>query len=142
VEVRPGQGPSGGTRVEIAWASGAIVRQWLQVTVLANADTGLAAADVFYFGNLPGEVGNAPSAALSVNSLDLQGTRNAQFTAASITSPFDFDRSGGNVNSVDLQIVRNGQFTSLPLLSPPPAALRWTGKEDGGGDEDADKERR
>ena len=46
------------SRVEIIWADGAIENEWVQVTVLADADTGLAAPDVFYFGNAIGDSGN------------------------------------------------------------------------------------
>ncbi len=51
ITVREGAGANGSDRVTILFADGAIVRQWLQVTVLANANTGLESNDVFYFGN-------------------------------------------------------------------------------------------
>jgi hypothetical protein len=56
VSVRLGAGTNGSDRVTILWADRAIEKQWLQVTVLANADTGLVANDVFYFGNAIAEV--------------------------------------------------------------------------------------
>ena len=43
-----------------------------QVTVLANDHTGLAADDVFYFGNMIGDTGNS-AADTNVNSSDLLG---------------------------------------------------------------------
>ena len=47
---------SGVHRVTITWADNAIGnKNWLQVTVKAHAATGLAADDVFYFGNSSGE---------------------------------------------------------------------------------------
>ncbi|MDP6637593.1 MAG: lamin tail domain-containing protein, partial [Phycisphaerae bacterium] len=55
VTVRPGEGVGGSDRVTLVWPDGAIANQWVEVTVLATADTGLAAADVFYFGNAVGE---------------------------------------------------------------------------------------
>src|SRR5262249_11305251 len=48
--VRP-IGGSTSNRVELTWADGAIKKQWLQVTMLGNTDTGLLTDDVFYFGN-------------------------------------------------------------------------------------------
>jgi len=51
VTVRKGAGIGGSDRVTIIWPDNAIAKQWLQVTVLPTANTGLAAADVFYFGN-------------------------------------------------------------------------------------------
>ena len=53
---------------------GAIKGKWLRVTVPATANTGLPSADVFYFGNAPGESGNWATAAL-VNSVDEAGAR-------------------------------------------------------------------
>ena len=60
VVYRPGEGANGSDRVEITWDDGAIRGEWLEVRVLA-ASTGLAADDVFYFGNAPGESGNDPT---------------------------------------------------------------------------------
>ena len=56
VTVRSGAGAGGSARVELIWPDNTIHNQWLQVTVLANTDTGLAANDVFYFGSEPGAV--------------------------------------------------------------------------------------
>jgi len=60
IAVRPGAGVDGSDRVTLIWADGAIVNRWLRITVRATAATGLTAADVFYVGNTPGEVGNSP----------------------------------------------------------------------------------
>jgi len=62
------RGLGGGvTRLTLIWhdadgvqADRAVTNQWLQVTVLATANTGLAAPDVFYFGNAIGDSGNSP----------------------------------------------------------------------------------
>ena len=62
--VRLAQSPAPGTsRYLITWGDGAIHNEWLQVTVCADGATGLAGADVFYFGNIPGETGNVAGAA-------------------------------------------------------------------------------
>jgi len=129
--VRPGAGTNGSDRVEVTWADGAIVDQWLQVTVLPNVDTGLSSPDVFYFGNLPGEVGDNPNQ-LFVNSLDVQRTRINQFQQADITSPYDHNRSGGIVNAQDVQLARINQFSTIALLAAPPlaAALGAEDKEE------------
>ena len=52
-------GTDGPARVSMVWADGVVRNRWLQVTVKANERTGLAAIDVFFFGNLIGETGNA-----------------------------------------------------------------------------------
>ena len=51
ISVIPGGGVGGADRVEITWATGTIKNQWLEVQVLPTANTGLAAADVHFWGN-------------------------------------------------------------------------------------------
>jgi len=46
--------------VTLIWADNTIQKQWLEVTVLATVNTGLAAPDVFYFGNAMGKRATAP----------------------------------------------------------------------------------
>ena len=59
VSMRPVPGgPAANTRVTLIWPTGAAIKQWLQVTVKANGNTGLTMPDVFYFGNAVGESGN------------------------------------------------------------------------------------
>ena len=135
VTVRRGAGTGGTDRVTLVWPdynpaaanplAQAVARGWLQVTVKANPDTGLAAADVFYFGNAIGETGNlaAGATAAVVNSADVVRTRNNQLRPAGITSAFDFNRSGGRVNSVDLVIARNNQVFALQLIIPQVGAI-------------------
>src|SRR5207237_3225904 len=54
VAVRASPDNADAARVTLVWKDKAIRNTWLQVTMLANADTGLAAPDVFYVGNLVG----------------------------------------------------------------------------------------
>jgi ELWxxDGT repeat protein len=107
------------SRYAITWTDGSIKNTWLQVTIKANARTRLAAEDVFFFGNLVGDTGDA--AAIAVNAADLVRTRNAVGLPASIDSAFDFNRDGV-VNAADLVLVRNN--VGAALSSPPPAASR------------------
>ncbi|MDP6634424.1 MAG: lectin-like protein [Phycisphaerae bacterium] len=56
--VRPDNGAGGSDRVTLIWADGAIVDQWLEVTVLSNANggsLGLTENDVFYSGSAVGD---------------------------------------------------------------------------------------
>ena len=124
VVLRPGAGVGGSDRLALVWADRAIANTWLQVTVKANASTGLRVPDVFYVGNAVGETGNLPAnpTAAAVNSADVVRTRNAQLRPATITSPYDHNRSGGRVNSLDVALARNNQLVSLRLITPPPAA--------------------
>lgn len=50
-----GTGVGGSDRVTIIWSDGAILNQWVEVTVLATGVTGLASSDVFYYGNAVGD---------------------------------------------------------------------------------------
>jgi hypothetical protein len=114
VTVRTGSGTSGSDRVELIWASGAILEKWLEVTVKATANTGLAANDVFFFGDAVANSGGGDTATLSeTNSVDELAARNNGKTLLNnipITNPFDYNRDG-LVNSVDSLLSRNNAQT-------------------------------
>ena len=117
VTVRAGKGVRG-DRVTLTWPDGAIRNAWLEVTVKATADTGLAAADVFYFGNLVGETGDG-SGPPTVTALDLAATRRALHSAKPADlARADFNRDGV-VNFMDLAIVRSNYRRSLPGFTAP-----------------------
>ena len=90
------------------------------------AATGLAADEVFYFGNAIGETGNAAGVNAIVNATDEILTRVNQrsaFTPAPITFPYDFNRDK-QVNATDEILARlntTGAFSSLRLITPGPA---------------------
>jgi hypothetical protein len=121
ITVRPGAGVGGSSRVEIIWANGVIADQWLQVTVNADAKTGLSQPDVFYFGNAIGESGNSTTdAAVTIaDALAARGRTSAN--AVSVTSPYDYNRDG-LVNGADVAIAQQNLTsgsTVLPLISAP-----------------------
>ncbi len=94
VTVRLGAGTAGSDRVTIIWANNVIQKQWLEVTVKATANTGLATDDVFYFGNAIGETGNSIVDAI-VDATDSYGARNNPHNfldPATITDAYDFNR--------------------------------------------------
>ena len=106
----------------ITWADNAIENQWLQVTVKANANTGLAAADVFYFGNAIGESGNNSGNAV-VDSQDesLALANKSGFSSAPITNSYDFNRDG-RVTVADVLVARHNHTDgtgALLLISGP-----------------------
>ena len=117
ITVRPGAGAGGSARVTIIWPDNAIKNQWLEVTVKATSNTGLAIDDVFYFGNAIGETGNSTINAV-VNGVDQARVRANPRTSsnpASIDSPFDINRDGF-VNGLDEAKVRlNGTTSSTAL---------------------------
>lgn len=123
VEVMAGAGDGGSDRIKIVWADNAINKQWLEVTVLANADTGLAENDVFYFGNAPGDSGDNPSNTL-VNSNDILGPRSnpkGLFPRNDIRNVYDYNRDD-RVDSSDILFARSNPvafFAALRLISVP-----------------------
>ena len=124
--VRPGAGVNGSDRVTLTWANNAIQKQWLQVTVLPTANTGLSQPDVFYFGNAIGESGNTTANAF-VNATDELGARNNPRSVgnpAPVTFRFDYNRDRF-VNATDQLIARNNKTSvadALRLISVPAAA--------------------
>jgi hypothetical protein len=94
-----------------------------EVRVLANAVTGLAAPDVFYFGNLVGETGNPTAGAgFRVDTIDLVRTRAAApwDPPMVIISRFDHDRDG-DVDGADLAIARSNFSRRLEPFADAPA---------------------
>jgi hypothetical protein len=124
VVVRRGETVDGASRIMLLWPEGAIRNTWVQVTVPANARTGLTSPDVFYFGNLVGETGDTATP-LRVGALDLAGVRRVLNTNATLTSPYDVNRDG-RINALDLSAVRQNQTRSIAPLAPPPALLAAT----------------
>jgi hypothetical protein len=134
VSVRRGAGVNGSDRVTLTWPDYvpnvqslvpmAAAKKWLEVTVKADANTGLAAPDVFYFGNLIAETGD-PGASLSlrVNALDLGAIKRALNSVATITSTVDPNRDG-RVNALDLGIAKQNLNQALSLLAVPIPAMQ------------------
>lgn len=123
VSIFSGGGAGGSARVTITFPNNTVENTWLQVTVLANANTGLSANDVFYFGNVIGDfgVGNTTGATgrIRVNATDTGAVRTNQSTlpnSASVTNIYDVNRDG-RVNATDTGIVRTNQQT-LGIVAP------------------------
>jgi len=127
VTVRAGAGTSGSDRVTLIWndnnldavadANEAIAKQWLEVTVLATANTGLAADDVFYFGNAIGDSGNFAANA-QVDLADEIAARNNPRTflnPATIDTSHDYNRDQ-RVDLADEILARNNGTTFLTAL--------------------------
>ena len=111
----------------VTWADGAIRNTWLEVTVEALLGGSVAATDVFYFGNVPGETGDAPPAGSGavavVSATDFARTRGGvPARVASLTSPFDHNRDGV-LNVLDLNVVRGNMMARL--FPPTAPAQAW-----------------
>lgn len=136
ITVRRGAGVNGSDRVTLVWPDGALRNTWLQVTLVDNADTGLATPDVFYFASVPGEAGAAGSltvrpaaraaaaldgagAAAAVLGSDLLAVRRAvgRRRPVDVSSPLDHNRDG-RVTARDLAVVRQNLFSRLELVQP------------------------
>ena len=117
---RSSSGAPGNTRVTIVWPDSSIRNKWLQVTVKANARTGLTSPDVFYFGNLVGDTTSIDPAASSfrVDARDVVSMRSAYTRQASVTNPHDINRDG-RVDVRDEAIVRDNYGRSLLAISTP-----------------------
>jgi hypothetical protein len=116
-----------GARYVLTWPDRSVRNTWLQVTVTAGVRTGLSAADVFYFGALSGDTGDAPPAGTiaRVNALDLAAVKRALNTASAIGGTLDFNRDG-RVNALDLAAVKANLNRSLPAFTAPAAAAAPT----------------
>jgi hypothetical protein len=90
--------------------------------VKSTINTGLAAEDVFYFGNAIGESGDNPANAV-VNATDVIGTRDhphGPLNPAAIDDRFDFNRDR-LVNATDLVIARDhatSPLSAMRLVTP------------------------
>ena len=126
ITVRPAAGGGGSDRVTVVWPNGAIKNQWLRVALLETSRTGLPAPDVFHFGNLVADTGDASGPQATVDSQDLLRTRSdrtSRRTTAATTSRSDHNRDG-RVNAKDVLLVRRnrtlpGRGSPLQRLSAP-----------------------
>jgi alpha-L-arabinofuranosidase len=119
VTVRAGAGFAGSDRIELIWSDNAIQNAWLQVTVKADANTGLNAPDVFYFGNLVGDTANDfGDPAARVSAADLADIRIASVAPVSVATAADVNKDGV-VNGTDTFVVRANLTHSLPLFAAP-----------------------
>jgi len=109
-------------RIKLIWADNAIMKEWLQIKVLATENTGLTQENTFYFGNAIGECGYPPTDA-KVNAFDMLGARDNQRTfrdPAPIDFRYDYNRDE-RVNATDMLIARNNTThfrNALRLITP------------------------
>ncbi|MBN2473694.1 MAG: hypothetical protein JXB62_03725, partial [Pirellulales bacterium] len=123
VTVHPGEGVGNSDRLKLILPDYAVRKEWLQITVLATADTALSHNDVFYFGNAVADAGNSTTNA-QVNATDMLLARNNPRTflnPAAIDFPFDYNRDA-RVNATDMLLARNNQthfLNALRLITVP-----------------------
>ena len=122
VGIRPGAGADGSDRITLVWPDGAIRNTWLRVTVRALPQSGLAADDVFTFGNLIGVTGataaGAPAGGLAVTTADVLATRSHRAApGVGRGNAYDHNRDGA-VNVLDHALTLANLGRSLGRLSP------------------------
>ncbi len=130
VSVRTGAGTSGSDRVELTWTDGSIKQEALEVTVLADANTGLTSPYTFFYGSVMANSGTGDTGALAItSSTDENAARNHSGTAT-VTNVFDYNKDGF-VNSSDENAARqNGatikflHISSIPFLLTGDAAAQ------------------
>ena len=106
----------------LIFTNGTVTDTWMKTVVKANATTGLAAEDVFYFAHLTGEADGGWSTLqnqYSVGSDDLdvvRGAWGAAYTTAPGPGDLDADKA---VNSNDLNLIRGAWGNTLgPMPAP------------------------
>ena len=116
-------------RVRLEWADNAIADRWLQVKVLANANTGLLSPEVFYVGHLYGEVNGSTSGGLfSVSIGDATAIRPAVGFSAAVNSPFDLNKNGSvTIGDITGMRPRVG-LASLRVITIPPSGSAEEGE--------------
>ena len=121
ITVRAGAGAGGSDRITIIWADNAIQKQWLQVTVLATANTGLSTADTFYFGNAIGDATGDGDVTPSDEIMVRNNPHTLGSNPAAIDDVCDFNRDR-KVSPTDQIISRNNGTsgpTALQLITVP-----------------------
>ena len=102
--------------VPIIWRDRAIRNEWLRVSVNPSADTGLAAPDVFYFGNLVGKTTASPPGrptALRLSPLDLLAVRRSLASGPTdVANSADLNHDG-RVDALDLATARSNLLRVL-----------------------------
>jgi len=122
--ILPGGGAGGSARVRITFPDNTLQNTWLRVTVLAGATTGLTSNDVFYFGNVIGDlnIGNTATR-LRVNGQDtglILGNQSTAMNSAGVSNIFDLNRDG-RVNGQDTGILLDNQRAGgivAPITAP------------------------
>jgi PKD repeat protein len=122
ITVRRGMGVNNSDRITVTFTDNSILKQWLRVKVLAGGDVGLAAADVFYFGNAVAETLNVANDT-KVTVLDISNVRTNQSPVTvppAIDNKYDFNRDH-KVNTADISLARTNQTPAggaLKLFTP------------------------
>jgi hypothetical protein len=112
--------PGSPARVSIAWPDNAIANRWLRVSVKANANTGLAAPEVYYIGHLLGETTGPSGSVFTVAFADITPIRGAVGSTVNASSIHDIDKNG-TVAFADISAMRSNVGAQLTIITIPGA---------------------
>ncbi len=119
-----GGGDGGTDRISLSWSFNEVENTCLEITLAANASTGLASPDVFYFGHLQGDVnGDAAVTAIDVLLIanELNASGGSPIPADGPGDPLDVNRDG-SITNFDVLLVNNAinvGVDPLVTISPP-----------------------
>jgi len=129
VSVAVGAGVDGSDRIKLLWSASACDNsRWLEVTVLANANTGLASDDVHYWGLAIGDTGDRETDAIVDYDDIVEIQTRVSPTPVEIGSPWDVNRDK-YILFVDVYVAYmhlTDAETCLRLITP--ALWRFTGR--------------
>ncbi|MEM6979881.1 MAG: GEVED domain-containing protein, partial [Planctomycetota bacterium] len=123
VEVFRGAGLDGSDRIRVTWEDNVIQRQWLQVTLKANVNTGLSSPDIHYWGNAIGDTYDSlfHTQSNATDQIRIRSNPRNFLNAAAVDDIFDINKDRF-VNATDEILARNNGtnfLTDLNLISPP-----------------------
>jgi hypothetical protein len=119
--VPPTLTPGAPSRVVIQWTNNAIANRWLRVTVKANANTGLAASEVYYIGHLLGETTGGDGSVFSISfGSDLIPIRAALAQNVDASSTVDIDKNE-LIQVADIIAMRTNTAKQLTQITIPAA---------------------
>jgi hypothetical protein len=121
ITIRRGSGVSGSDRVTLIWPDGAILNRWLRVTVKATANTGLADADAFFFGNLAGDVNG--DRAVNGSDFAILAANFGKSGAGMSFATGDLNADGA-VNASDFAVLGGNFGKSLPAVQVSPSVVQ------------------
>jgi len=106
------------SQVVALWPEGSIMNRWLRITLLANANTGLLAPEVYYIGHLLGETTGAVDSLFTVSFVDISEIRSAVGQSVTSGSMPDIDKDG-SVTFADITAMRLNVGAQLPAITIP-----------------------
>lgn len=116
ITIREDAGANGSDRITLIWPDNAIQNTWLQITLLANQNTGLSSSTTYIFGHALAEGGNHPSnAQIDTTDIILPFQNQTAGGAAGIDSPYDYNRDG-TVDTTDIILAFQNQTGSTTAV--------------------------